>query len=308
MLFTHHLSVILGALGPIFSMIVLGYILGRSQFPSESFWPAAERLTYFLLFPALLVRELALADLGNYAIAPFAGVIVAVLLTMSLLLFLIRPSLRIDGPAFSSLYQGSVRFNTYVGLAAASALFHQPGATVAALAIAILIPLVNVLCVAVLIQATGTVGVARLLGTLAGNPLILACLFGIVLNVSGLGLPLGTGAVLDILARAALPLGLLAVGTGLHLHTALNRPRELLLTTAFKLLVLPIVTFVFSLLVDLGRLETAILILFAALPGAPSAYILARQLGGDAKLMAAIVTLETALSMLTLPMILLFVM
>jgi malonate transporter len=55
------------------------------------------------------------------------------------------------------------------------------------------------------------------------NPLILACLIGIGLNVSGIGLPWGSAAVLEILARAALPLGLLAVGAGLRLD-ALRQP------------------------------------------------------------------------------------
>jgi predicted permease len=69
--------------------------------------------------------------------------------------------------------------------------------------------------------------------------------------------------------------------------------------------VLPALACGLSLAVGLGSLETAIIVLFTALPGAPSAYILARQMGGDADLMAAIVTVETGLSMLTLPVILL---
>jgi predicted permease len=107
-----NLFAILSALGPIFFLIVLGYTLRRSQFPGEAFWPSAEKLTYFLLFPALLVHRLALADLDNYAIAPLAAVIVIALAVITFFLFLLRPTLRVDGPAFSSIYQGSIRFNT----------------------------------------------------------------------------------------------------------------------------------------------------------------------------------------------------
>ena len=42
------------ALWPLFAMIVAGYWLRLREFPSESFWPGAERLNYFILFPALL--------------------------------------------------------------------------------------------------------------------------------------------------------------------------------------------------------------------------------------------------------------
>ncbi len=111
------------------------------------------------------------------------------------------------------------------------------------------------------------------------------------MNLSGIGLPWGSAAVLDILARAALPLGLLAVGAGLRL-AALNRPGLLVAVSALKLLALPALAAMLCWLVQPGRLETAVLMTFAALPGSSTAYILARQLGGDAPLMAAIVTVE----------------
>jgi hypothetical protein len=156
-------------------------------------------------------------------------------------------------------------------------------------------------------HSIGTGNSKTLMRAVAGNPLILACLLGIFLNASGLGLPLGSGAVLEILSRAALPLGLLAVGAALRLHVALTRPRELISTALLKLLLQPLLTFSLCWTAGLSDLATAILVLFAALPGAPSAYILARQLGGDAELMAAIVTIETAISIMTLPAVLILV-
>ena len=139
-----------------------------------------------------------------------------------------------------------------------------------------------------------------------GNPLILACLAGIGLNLSGIGLPWGSAAILEILARAALPLGLLAVGAGLRVE-GLTRPGLLVATSSLKLLVLPALAGTLCWLVNPGRLETAVLVTFTALPGASTAYILARQLGGDAALMAAIITVETALALLTLPLALIWV-
>ncbi len=304
----HNLPLIAAALGPIFAMIVLGYLMRRGGFPGEAFWPEAERLTYYLLFPALLVDKLARADLGQYAIAPLAGVIVAALLVATAALFLLRPRLGVGGPAFGSIYQGSIRFNTYVGLAAALAVFEHPGATVAALAIAVLIPLVNVLCVSVLAHARGDVTASLLLRALVRNPLILACALGITLNASGVGLVPGTVAVVDILARAALPVGLLAMGAGLRLRVAYTQRREIAAATVMKLLLMPALVLALCRVAGLAPLETGVLVLFAALPGAPSSYILARQMGGDATLMAAIVTVETALSVLTLPPILLLVL
>lgn len=300
----NNLPLVLGALGPIFALILLGLGLRRFGFPGDGFWPAAERFTYFILFPALLVHRLALARLGDYAVGPVAGVIVALLSGMTLVVYAFRPCLKVDGPAFTSVYQGVIRFNTYVGLAVVLAVFPAEGGTVAALVMAIMIPLINVLCVLVLNAHAG--GSATLAGGLATNPLILACLIGIGLNVTGIGLPWGSAAVLDILSRAALPLGLLAVGAGLRVE-ALARPGLLVGTGALKLLGAPALAGILCGLVEPGRLETAVLVTFAALPSASTAYILARQLGGDAPLIAMIVTVEIALAMVTLPAVLVWV-
>ncbi len=303
-----NLPVIFSALGPVFALILLGLGLQRCGFPGAGFWPTAERFTYFLLFPALLVQRLALSRLGDYAVLPVAAVIVALLLTMTALVYALRPWLRVDGPAFSSVYQGAIRFNTYVGLAVVLAVFHSEGGTVAALVMAIMIPLINVLCVLVLNTHAG--GSATIKGVLRGlmtNPLILGCLAGIGLNVTGIGLPWGSAAVLEILARAALPLGLLAVGAGLQ-WAGMARPGLLLAASGLKLVILPILAALFCLLIQPGALETAVLITFAALPGASTAYILARQLGGDTALIAALITVETALALITLPMVLVWVL
>ena len=302
-----NLSLILGALGPIFALILLGLSLRWFGFPGDGFWPAAERFTYFILFPALLVHRLALSRLGDYAVLPVAFIIVALLLTMTALVYALRSWLNVDGPAFTSVYQGVIRFNTYVGLAVVLALFHAEGGTAAALVMAIMIPLINVLCVLVLsAHAHQLVTVNGVLRGLLTNPLILGCLIGIGLNVSGIGLPWGSAAVLEILARAALPLGLLAVGAGLQLD-GLARPGLLVATSGLKLLALPALAALFCWIVQPGRLETAVLITFAALPGATAAYILARHMGGDASLMAAIITVETALALITLPLVLVWV-
>jgi predicted permease len=298
---------ILGALGPVFALILLGLGLRRFGFPGDGFWPAAERLTYFILFPALLVQRLAVARLSDYAVGPVVAVAVAMLLGMTALVYGLRPWLKVDGPAFTSVYQGVIRFNTYVGLAVALAVFHAEGGTVAALVMAIMIPLINVLCVLVLnAHAGGSVTVAGVARGLITNPLILACLTGIGLNLSGIGLPWGSAAVLEILARAALPLGLLAVGAGLRLE-GLRRPGLLAAASGLKLLALPALTAGLCWAAQPGRLETAVLVTFAALPGASTAYILARQLGGDAPLIAAIVTVETAAALVTLPVVLVWV-
>ncbi len=297
---------ILAALVPVFLLILIGHAMKRGGFPGDGFWEPAERLTYFVLFPALLVGNLARAPLADVALGPLALAVAASVLLVTVGLLLLCRRLATDGPAFTSVVQGGIRFNTYVGLAAAEALLGTKGLTLAAVVIAVLVPLVNVLCVTVLSRhgRAGAPGWGALLRGLARNPLILACVLGVLLNISGLGLPLGSSDVLDILASAALPLGLLAVGAGLDAHALRGRRGALAGVAAVKLVGLPLVVAGAAWLLALPAAERAVAVLFAALPTAPSAYILARQMGGDAELIAGMLTLQTVAAVLTLPLML----
>jgi malonate transporter len=169
------------ALLPVFGLILLGFLLGRTGFPGgEGFWSGAERLIYYLLFPSLLFSNLASAPLRGLPVTEMAAALAAAVLAISLLLVLVRPALGIPGPAFGSLFQGAIRQNTYVGLAGAAALAGQRGLTLASVAIAVLIPLLNLLCVGVLSRygSARRSGFGALLEMLR-NPLILACAAGI---------------------------------------------------------------------------------------------------------------------------------
>lgn len=296
---------VLAALGPVFGLIALGTVLRRCGFPGSGFWQPAERLSYYLLLPALLLRELARADFGALAVG---GVVVALLATialMSVLALRLRRWLGNDGPAFGASFQGVIRLNTYVGLATALPLYGAAGGALAALALAVMVPVVNLLSVLVITHALGQARPAHLLRQLAGNPLILACAAGIALNISGLGLPPGSEGFTRILAQAALPLGLLAMGAALQLAAVRGRAPAITVTVLLKLVLAPLLAAALARLCALPALESAVVVLFAALPSAPSAYILARQLGADAPLAAVVITVETLAAMLTLPLVVL---
>jgi predicted permease len=291
---------------PVFLLIFLGWALRRRSFPGEGFWAPAERLTYFVFFPVLLASTLARADFSDLAVLPMAGAIVAAILLMTGALLLARPWLGLSGPGFTSLYQGVVRMNTYIGLAVSFGVAGEAGLAAAAVAVAAIVPLVNLLCVSMLAHfGTATqptvAGVAKQVAT---NPLILGCALGGALNASGLGLPPVLGETMQILARAALPLGLLCVGAALDLHAARAAKRPVLVSSLLKLAVLPALTWAGCQLLGVGGTAAFVAVLFNGLPTATSAYILARQMGGDATLMASLITAQTLLAMLTLPLIL----
>ncbi len=276
------MTAILGALAPVGLVIALGWVLRRTGIPGAGLWAPAERLTYYVLLPALLVNNLGAAPLRELPVAPMAAALAAALVLGAGLMMALRPRLAVDGPAFSSLFQGAIRLNAYVGLAAAVALYGEAGLTLAAVALATFVPLVNVLSVAVLSRHAGAEvrSWRAAAASMVRNPLILACAAGAGLNALG-GVPPMLAPVLDIVGRAALALGLLCVGAGLSFAAALA-----------------------CALLGVTGIAAGVVVLFAALPTATSAYILSRQMGGDAALMAQVVAATTAAAALTLPLML----
>lgn len=294
------------ALVPVFALLMMGFFARRHGFPGEGFWAPAERLTYYLLFPALLINSLSQASLSGAESLRIVLAVLVLLALVSSLCFLLKKPLGVSFSAYTSFYQGSMRFNTFVALATTSALLSAAGLVVAAIIAAVMIPVLNILCVLVFASEKGLL--ANLLPTLkalATNPLILACFAGVLLNLLG-GLPATLSAMLGLLGQMALPLGLLSVGAALDLSALRSSGRLLYISSAIKLLLFPLVAWGVAHVLQLSELASQVLIIFAAMPTASSAYILARQLGGDAPLMAAIITSQTLFAMLTIPLVLLF--
>jgi predicted permease len=295
----------LTAVLPVFLVILLGLGLKKSRWVPDAFWAPAESLTYTVTFPALLVANLARADMTTVAWAPLMTVqALAVLIVAGAAVAARRPlsaRLGLDPAAFSSVFQSLIRPNTYVGLAVAAALYGEMGVTLTAICVAVVVPLVNVLSVSCLAwlgrgQSASALGIARGIAT---NPLILACLLGIALNVSGLGLPPVIGPTLDILGRAALPVALLAVGAGLSFHHLRQAFAPVGVATVIKLAGLPMLVWGGGLLAGLDGPTTAVAVLYAGLPCSASSYVLARRMGGDAPLMAGLITAQTLASVVT---------
>lgn len=300
-----NIGAIVAALAPIFLLIVLGWCLRRTRLVGDAFWPAAETLTYYVFFPCLLFLSLARAELDWLAVAPMAGALAGAILLTALACRLSLPLWGQPGPAYTSVFQGAIRANSYVALAAAYNLFGADGVTLAAIAIATVVPLVNILSVLALARhghnADGSL--RSIVRGLATNPLIIAVVAGAAWSAVALPVPPVIGPTMEILSRAALPLGLMAVGAGLSLAAAHRDRVRIGLSVAGKLVVVPLLTLALCLAFGVGGPAAAIAVLYNANPTAASAYVLARQMGGDAPLLAGIITVGTLTAAASIPLI-----
>lgn len=287
---------------PIFCIIVLGFAVSRTPVSSRLVWEGLERLTYYLFFPALLISRLSATRFEAAKLLDIGLSLGLALLVFTLLFAGLHRFIAERRDSLGSAYQGGIRFNTYIGLACIEAIYGDTGLTLAALCLLVYIPVVNVLSV-IALTAQGREGnrITVVTGSVLTNPLVLACLIGTVLGLYEVDVPEIVLELLDVLSQLALPLGLLAVGAGIRFMAFGRQSWQLAVAVLGKLLVFPALVVVATQLFGVSPDLAAVLLLLTCLPAPPSAYILARQLGGDVSLMANIITLQTVVAFFTIP-------
>ncbi|WP_313950944.1 AEC family transporter [Accumulibacter sp.] len=282
---------------PDFGLILLGWALYRLVDFGDSFWSGLEKLVYFVLFPALLFKSLASARIDFATAAPLFASGAAALLCGVVLGLLAAPLFGQNKGAFASRFQCAFRYNSYIGLAVIGKLHGAEGIAAMGILIGAMVPLANTASVWMLARH-GKLGVLR---EMARNPLVLATLAGFLFSASGLTLPAVAAQVLGRLSEAAVALGLLAVGAALKLRGSSGSHAASCYLLAVKLLAVPAAGLFAASSLGLTGVYFDTVIVFAALPTATSAYILAVRMGGDGPGVAWLVSANTLLAMLTLP-------
>ena len=298
---------VFNALIPVIAIILLGMLLRRTPLFTDESWLGFENLCYFVLFPALLIKTLATARIASTELLLFSAMVLFAIFGMSLLLLLFQPLMRrwlgIGGPAFTSLFQGATRWHGFIALSIVGLLYGDEGVAYMAIIMAVIIPPLNVINVSVLARFTdGDSGLGEVLHKLLKNPFIIACVIGAVLNLTGIGLPSQIFSLFDILGGGALGLGLLTVGAGLHFSLVLDHRLLVSFGAAIRLLGMPMLMFLGAWLFGIEGMPRTGAVIAAAVPTASTSYILARQMGGDAPLMANLITVQVIVAAVTLPM------
>jgi predicted permease len=292
---------------PVLLLIATGFALRRSGKIGTDHWLGVERLTYIVLFPATILTATAQADLSSVPFFSVSLALIGAIFASATSLMLLRRPLEkhfgISGASFSSMFQGSVRWNSPVAYTLAVSLYGARGAALAAVAIATMIPLVNFLSVSVLARHASGIrpNWREWLMTLLKNPFIWSCLIGIALRPVVDFIPSPFMTSVSMAGSAALATSLMVVGAGLEIARLKRLTIGTGLPTVLKLGLMPIVASLLGHALGLSNIDLAVVILATAVPTASAAYILARQMGGDSELMADILTYQTGIAMITLP-------
>lgn len=282
---------------PDFSLILLGVILMRITRWGSEFWAGLEKMVYYVLFPALLFYSTSRTPLDFSATGRLIQAALLLVLGGIAMGWLAKPLFRVGPMSFESALQTAFRFNSYMALAIAYRLGGENGTSMMALIIGFAVPLCNMAAVHALVHKSG-----GLIKELAKNPLLLATASGVLFNLSGLPMPEVAGVLLSRMGNASIALGLILVGAGLRLSGLSEGKAMSTYFIAVKLLAMPALAMLLGRLFGLPWLQLQILVMFGALPTASSAYVLAARLGGNAPLVAFIISAGTLVSIATLPL------
>ncbi len=282
---------------PDFLLVALGWLMRHKLGFNREFFAGTERMVYFVLFPAMLFQAILRTPISAGSALALLQATAALVAAGVALAWLGGRVLRAPPLALASAAQCGYRFNTYIGLALAASLGGPQGQTTMALIVGFAVPIANVAAVYGLARH----GSSSLLRELLRNPLLMATLLGLAGNLAGLQLPGPIDAVLARLGAASLALGILCVGASLSWQGGQGHGRLIAWVLTVKLLLLPLAALASARLFGLPAAESRMLLLFAALPTASAAYVLAMRMGGDGRMVALLISLGTLLSVLTIP-------
>ncbi|NJM30646.1 MAG: AEC family transporter [Rhizobiales bacterium] len=300
------------ALVPVFAVILAGFLLRRSGLIGADHWDAVDHVCYFVLFPAIIFKEIAAADFSNVPVARMALAMMLAVITMAALLLVFRKpvsnALKIDGPQFTSLFQGAIRWHTFIAFAIIPIYFGPGALALGAVSAAAMTPLLNIICVWVLATHASPreVRIGAMLKSLAANPFVFSSLGGVAWQLTGLTMPTIPLQALDMIGKGALGLALLTVGAGLRIGEAMSSLAPVVVATALKLLVMPAVMALWLMILGVSGEAAAVAMLCGAVPTGSGAYVLAKRMGGDAALVANALTLQVIFAAITIPVVLAF--
>lgn len=299
------MSQILNSVIPVFVLIALGAVLKRAQWADDGFYRTSDRLVYYIFFPAMLFWKIGNPQAAAAISWKAALAAVAAVVTVYLLSLLYALVMRMDPRKVGSFSQACYRFNTYVGMAVVLGVFGESGVRSFAVIISVSIPIINFLAVGTLLWFGRHRGGANLtLGffskSIVSNPLILACLAGLVYSKLGVPFPGFVDSSFRLMAWLSLPLALLSIGGSLTLQKLRDYFLPAAASACFKLIALPCTGWLFLRLLAVDPRNAAIAMIFFALPTSAAIYILSSQLHSDVDLASASVVLSTLLSLISL--------
>jgi malonate transporter len=298
---------VFAAIAPVFALVLAGHVIRRVVVDHHEFWSGVDRVAYWVLLPSLLFNKIWTMEVSAGFVGPYAIVVTGGFVGAFVFALVVSLLVGFPGPVTSSVVQGASRHNTFIALAVTEGLYGAAGQASAYLASSILIPITNIAVVVTMVMlhpnTSNSTSIGRaIVRDIMRNPLLVAVTVGLIFNIAGIGKLPVLYDMTDLLGRAALPMVLLSIGAAIRLNGLGASLAPIAVSTAGKMIVFPLVILVLVYLFKLELVPASVAMIYGSAATATSSYALARLMGGDAPLAAAIVTLQTLLCFLTIPL------
>lgn len=301
---------------PVMLLIGTGWVLARIRLLGAQFIGDMNKLCFYVALPAFIFRSMAevRVPVGG-AIQLFLLLFVCTLLA-ALLAVVLGVLLGARRESLGSVAQVSFRGNlAYAGIPIFmySLIGVSETERLAALGTALLVfaPLTvsyNFLGVICLQKKSDEMRGVRLwleMGrAVITNPLIISCLGGLGLALAGFRFPGPVDETLKALGAIAMPVALLCIGGSFVSVELGGRHRSIWIGVGVKLVVLPLLAWLGCWMFGVEGMERRIVLIFAGVPTAATAYTMAKQMGGDETVTSASIMLSTLLAAISLGVIL----
>jgi predicted permease len=292
---------ILENISPVFLVILLGFMSRRMGFLPDIFISSANRLVYFVAIPLLVYNEISRGTFSeSFDLWQIGGTFLAVG-SVGTVAYLLARIFKLAPHKTATFVQTSYHGNLgYVGLAVVFYTMGPEGRGAASVLAGFLILFQNVISIGMFtFVASGDQKLdLRAMGKFLGNPIILATLLGLFSSAAGIRIPNFLERSFGIVGDMALPLALLIIGGSLK--TAPGKRMQLVtISTAFKLLLLPLTGFLLFRVMGVAPTQAETAVILLASPSATVTYIMASEMGGEPELAAAAVTISTIISIAT---------
>ncbi|MEN9671641.1 MAG: hypothetical protein RL018_1918 [Pseudomonadota bacterium] len=286
---------------PDFALILCGYLICRFTALDRTVWSQIEKLVFYFLFPVLLFSSIVKSPIHLGEVSSFisAGLLTGVS-TVGLayaLPFLPGFKNHFSSRDHAASAQIAFRFNSFIGLALAERLAGAPGLLLISILIGICVPMFNMAAIWPMARHS-QMGV---IGEIVRNPFVIATLSGLAANLLGFRFPDWIAPTMNRIGGASIPLGLMAAGAGMQFATLAKAKTLAVSVLGIRHVIAPLIALGLALYFKLPPAQATVLMMFSALPTAPTAYVLAARMGFDGGYVAGLVTLSTLFGVLSLP-------
>ncbi|WP_413208344.1 AEC family transporter [Rhodospirillum sp. A1_3_36] len=294
---------------PIFAVIGIGFWFGRRKMIGESGVQGIVNFVFFLAIPCLLFRTLSQAHMGETFDLRLVGAYYGGALVQFVLVWMVsRHVFGNEGDTSGMAAMAGTFSNTVlVTLPLVQRAYGEAGMVPLMILIMLhsgILFTVTTLAIGFGQGAKGD-GLGKTLRdvgrSVLRNPVVLACISGMLWSVGGLTMPAVIDDTLAFIARATSPVALLAVGVTLSSQKLTGDLREIFVVTSLKLLLLPLLVWLAATQVfDLRPDWVAVAVITAASPAGANVYVFANRYGLYIQRATGVVLVSTVLSLVTL--------